>query len=69
MIIERLVEKLPIRSNFTKLIVGSILTALAISLGMVGILKLFGFSVNPGIPAALASIGAATYAARMKKRT
>ncbi len=69
MIIERLVEKLPIRSNFTKLIVGSILTALAISLGMVGILKLFGFSVNPGIPAALAAIGAATYAARMKKRT
>ena len=65
MIVERLLEKLRIRSRLMKLIAGSALTALAISLGMVGILKLFGFSVNPGIPAVLAAIGAATYAARV----
>jgi hypothetical protein len=67
MIIERLVEKLPVKSNFEKLIIGSILTALAISLGMVGILRLFDFSINPAIPSVLAAIGAATYAARMRK--
>jgi small-conductance mechanosensitive channel len=65
MIIERLLEKLHIRSRPMKLIIGSALTALVISLGMVGILRLFGFSVNPGIPAAVAAIGAAAYAARV----
>ncbi len=53
MIVDKLVEKLPIRSNFTKLIAGSILTALLIALGMVGILKLLDFSINPAIPAVL----------------
>ena len=67
MIIEGLMEKLPVKSNFTKLIVGSVLTALTISLGMVGILRLFDFSINPAIPSAFAAIGAATYAARMRK--
>jgi len=63
MIIDKLVGKLPIKSNFTRLIAGSILTALAISLGMVGILKLLGFSINPAVPAVFGVIGAATYAA------
>jgi hypothetical protein len=63
MIVDKLVGKLPIKSNFTKLIAGSILTALVIALGMVGILKLLGFSINPVIPAVLGVIGAATYAA------
>ena len=31
MIVDKLIEKLPIRSNFTKLIAGSILTALMIA--------------------------------------
>jgi len=63
MIVDKLVEKLPVRSNFTKLIAGSILTALLIALGMVGILKLLSFSINPTVPAVLGVIGAATYAA------
>lgn len=63
MIIERLVEKLPVRSKFAKVILGSLLTALTISLGMVGILGLFDFSINPIIPSTFAAIGAATYAA------
>ena len=67
MIVYKLVEKLPIRSNFTKLIAGSILTALVIALGMVGILKPIGFSINPVVPAILGVIVAATYAAVMRK--
>jgi hypothetical protein len=67
MIIERLVEKIPVRSNLVKLIIGSMLTALAISLGMVGILALFDLSINPAIPSALAAIGAALYAARARE--
>jgi len=41
MIIERLVQKLPLKSKFAKVISGSLLTALAISLGMVAILSVF----------------------------
>ena len=67
MIIKRLVEKVPVRSNFGKLIIGSMLTALAISLGMVGILVLFDFSLNPAIPSAFAAVGAALYAARARE--
>jgi len=63
MIVDKLVGKLPIKSNFTKLIAGSVLTALMIALGMVGILKLIGFSINPAIPAVLGVVGAAIYAA------
>ena len=67
MIVDKLIEKLSIRSSFVKLILGSTLIALIIALGMIGILRLFGFSVNPVIPVALAAVGAATYAARIQK--
>jgi len=65
--IEILLEKLYIRSRLWKLIAGSILTALLISLGMIGILKLMSISINPGVPAVIAVVGAATYAARCRK--
>lgn len=48
------------------LVAGSVVTALAISLGMVGILALIEFPVNPALPAAFGAIGAALFAARMK---
>jgi len=67
MIVEKLIEKLSIRSSFVKLILGSTLIALIIALGMIGILRLFGFSVNPVNPFALAAVGAAIYAARIQK--
>ena len=67
MIVNKLIEKLPIRSNLTKLIAGSFLTALLIALGMVGILKLLGFSISPAVPAVLGVIGGATYAAITRK--
>ena len=67
MIVDKLLEKLHIRSSFIKLIAGSILIALVIALGMVGILKLLGFSINPAIPAVLGAVGGATYAAVTRK--
>jgi hypothetical protein len=50
-----------------KLIASSILTALVIALGMVGILRLFSFSINPVIPAVLGVVGGAIYAAVTQK--
>jgi len=67
MIVEKLVEKLPVRSRLTKIIAGCILTAFMISIGMIGILRLLNFSVNPAIVAVLATIGADAYAAGMRK--
>jgi len=67
MIIEHLVERIPTKSAFTKLMVGSVITALAISLGMVWILQAFDFSISPAIPSAFAAVGAALFAARMRK--
>lgn len=67
MIIEHLVEKIPTKSGFTKLMAGSVLTAVAISLGMVGLLHLFDFTVNPALPATLGAVGAAVFAARLRK--
>jgi hypothetical protein len=67
MVTEIILEKLHIRSRLWKLIAGSILTALIISLGMMGILKLMSISINPGVPAVIAVVGAAAYAARCKK--
>ena len=67
MIVGKVLQKFPIGSSFTRLIIGSVLTALVISLSIVGILKLFGFAVDPVIPAVLAVIGTAAYATRMRK--
>lgn len=67
MIIKKIIDKCSIKSSFAKLILGAVIAALLVSLGMVGILKLFGFSVNPVIPSAFASIGAALYAAAVQK--
>jgi hypothetical protein len=67
MIVDKFVEKLHIRSNLIRLIAGSILTSLVIALGMVGILKLFNFSINPVIPAVLGVVGGAIYAAATPK--
>jgi len=67
MIVDKFVEKLHIRSSFMRSIVGSVLTALVIALGMVGILKLFSFPINPAVPAILGAVGGAIYAAVARK--
>ena len=67
MIVDKFVEKLHIRSNFIKLIAGSIFTSLVIALGKTGILKLINFSINPVIPAVLGVVGGTMYAATTRK--
>ena len=67
MIVDKFIEKRHIRSNFIKLIAGSIFTSLFIALGMTGILKLLNFSINYVIPAILGVIGGAIYAAAARK--
>lgn len=67
MIVEKLVEKLPLKSTFTRMIVGGLFTAFMISIGTLGILRLFNFSMNPAIVAAFAAMGAALYAAKVRK--
>ena len=68
MLTERIINVLPIKSDFSKLIIGSILTALMISLGMVFILDLIHFSISSAIPSAFAAIGAAIYASRFNSK-
>jgi ribose/xylose/arabinose/galactoside ABC-type transport system permease subunit len=67
MFAEWLVKKSRLKSYWLRLILGSALTAFLISLGMVIVLRLLDFDVNSGIIGALAAIGAATYAARMRR--
>ena len=66
MIITRLVRQLPIHSDLGKLIAGSIIVALSISLGTVAIAGLMSVSLPSAIPAALAAAGAAAYAVAMR---
>lgn len=67
MVVKKIIDKCPIKSSFAKMILGAVLAALLVSLGMIGILRLFGFSVNPAIPSVFASIGVALYAAGVQK--
>jgi hypothetical protein len=66
MIVTRLVRQLPIQSDLAKLIAGSIIVALSISLGMVAIAGFMSVTLPAAIPAALAAVGAAAYAATMR---
>lgn len=67
MIVEKIMDKLPVRSPLIKMIIGGILVALLISFGAFGILRLIDFSVNPVIVAIIAVIGAAVYAASIRR--
>jgi hypothetical protein len=67
MIITRLVRQLPIHSAWGKLIAGSVIAALSISLGTVAVASLMSITLPSAIPAALAAVGAATYAAAMRR--
>ena len=68
MIIQHLIGRIPATCAFARLIIGSVVTALAISLGMVWILRVFDFEIGPAIPAAVGAIGAAVFAARMRNQ-
>ena len=68
MLAEKVINILPIKSEFLKLLIGSILTALMISLGMVYVLELIHFPVSPALPSACAAIGAAIYASNFNRK-
>jgi hypothetical protein len=54
--------------NYVRLVVGSALVALLVSLGTVGGMKLAGMEVSAALPAALAAGAAAMYAAVTAKQ-
>jgi len=68
MLVEKVVNNLPMRSNFVKLIIGSALCALAISLGCIGVSRLFALPVNNEIAVALGCIGAAIYGIKVYRK-
>ena len=59
-----MVKKALLWISIAVVVVGSVVTALAISLGMVGILALCGFSIGPAVPSGFAAAGAAIYVAK-----
>lgn len=67
MIIELIYQKKNIGTRFVRALPVAVLTALAISFGMIGILSLFHFSINPAIPATIGVVGAAAYAAKIRR--
>ena len=67
MIADRVMKLIP-GHGLTKLVIGSILVSLVISLRMVGVASLFDFTLSPAIPSGFAGIGAAMFAARMAGR-
>ncbi len=67
MIVKKIINKLPIRSGFAKLILGAVLVALLISFGIVGVFRLFGMPIDPAIPSVFAGVAAAIYAAGIQK--
>jgi hypothetical protein len=69
MLVEKLASILPIRSGLGKLLVGSALSALVISLGMVGVCWLLALPIHGGVAAALGAIGGGIYAARYYRDT
>jgi Flp pilus assembly pilin Flp len=68
MIADHVMRLIPGRQGLTKLIIGSSIVALVISLGMVGVVSIFDFTLSPAIPSVFAAIGAAIFAARMSKQ-
>lgn len=62
MLAHTLVDRLPVRSDHVRLIVGSVAVALVISLGMVWIAALLGFRLSPALPASFAAVAAAFFA-------
>lgn len=65
MIIKHLIQP----TSYGKLVAGSVVVALAVSLGTVISLRLFGFEITAALPSALAAVAAATYAASGCKTT
>gem|GEM_PF-1757050 len=67
MLVDKMLKRIQGPPGLLKVIIGSSLVALLISLAMVGVASAFDFKLNPAIPSAWDAIGAAIFAARMVK--
>jgi phosphate/sulfate permease len=64
MLIERFIRTLPVKSNFTKLITGAAFSALAISIGFIGVSSVLALPINTEMAVVFGAIGAAVYGIR-----
>ena len=67
MLIEHIVNSMPIPSNSIKLIFGCALSAVLVSFGFVIITQLLSFTLNPGLAASFGAIAAASYGVKNHK--
>jgi hypothetical protein len=63
-LLDRLIQRLPVRSNAIRTIIGTLAVIVLITVGVVVISQLLGFPAPPGVAAALAAVAAASYAFR-----
>jgi len=61
MLVERIVNNLSIKSYSVKLILGSALSAILVSLGIIIIAQILSFTLHPGLAASFGAIAAAIY--------
>lgn len=66
MFVDWLLYEMHLKSRWTRLIAGSILTALAISLGLVVMFQVMRIEPPNGVIAAMTAIGVALYATRTR---
>ena len=67
MLIERIVNNLSIKSNSGKIISGSALSAILVSLGIIIIAQILSFTLHPVLAASFGAIAAAIYGVKNHK--
>lgn len=64
MFIDKIINILPVKSGYIKLLLGAVFIALIISMGIIVISNLFDFSIGSALPAASGAIGAAVFSTK-----
>lgn len=67
MLLHRLVQRLPVKSHWARMILGAALVAVLVSLGMVAVLELLDYANHWGLVGALAGTAAASYAINSRR--
>jgi uncharacterized membrane protein len=68
LLIEQIVNNFSIKSNSIKFIVGSTLSAILVSLGIILFAKILSFTIHPGIAASFGTITAAIFGIKSYKK-
>jgi len=63
MLLNRLVQRLPIKSDLAKALIGGVVAGSIVSVGVIVISNLLGFPAPPGVAAALGAICGCSYLA------